>query len=180
MQSPSARRSHPRHAVRQEVAVAEDDRGALVAVTDASRGVRVEAGGVDGAAHGHRALEGLALVLGHYGARVSTAASSRDALAILLENPPHVIVADIGMPGEDGHAFLQTVRALSAERGGTIPAIALTAYAAPQDRLDTLHSGFELHIAKPVNPRDLAAAVATLAAIGGRLTPFERGSAARL
>lgn len=126
------------------------------------------------------ALEGLALVLGHYGARVSTAASSRDALAILLENPPHVIVADIGMPGEDGHAFLQTVRALSAERGGTIPAIALTAYAAPQDRLDTLHSGFELHIAKPVNPRDLAAAVATLAAIGGRLTPFERGSAARL
>ena len=57
MQSPSARRSHPRHAVRQEVAVAEDDRGALVAVTDASRGVRVEAGGVDGAAHGHRALE---------------------------------------------------------------------------------------------------------------------------
>ena len=57
MQSPSARRSHPRHAVRQEVAVAEDDRAAVVAVTDAPRGVRLEAGGVDGAARGHRALE---------------------------------------------------------------------------------------------------------------------------
>ncbi len=111
------------------------------------------------------ALEGLALVLRHYSARVLTAASARDALAMILEGPPHVIVADIGMPDEDGHAFLKTVRALPAARGGTTPAIALTAYAGPRDRLDALRSGFQLHVAKPVRPEDIVAAIATLATV---------------
>ncbi len=111
------------------------------------------------------ALEGLALVLRHSGARVSTAASARDAFAMLLQELPHVIVADIGMPDEDGHAFLKIVRALPPERGGRTPAIALTAHAAPQDRLDALRSGFELHLAKPVAPQDILAAIATLATV---------------
>lgn len=111
------------------------------------------------------ALEGLALVLRHSGAQVSAAASARDAFAMLLQELPSVIVADIGMPDEDGHAFLKTVRALPPERGGRTPAIALTAHAAPQDRLDALRSGFELHVAKPVKPQDIVAAIATLAMV---------------
>ena len=111
------------------------------------------------------ALEGLALVLRYSGARVSIAASARDALAILLQELPHVIVADIGMPDEDGHAFLKIVRALPAGRGGMTPAIALTAHATPRDRLDALRSGFELHVAKPVKPQDIVAAIATLATV---------------
>ena len=76
-----------------------------------------------------------------------------------------MIVADICMPDEDGHAFLHSVRALSEARGGKTPAIALTASAAPRDRRDALSSGFQLHVAKPVSPQDIVAAIATLAAI---------------
>jgi CheY-like chemotaxis protein len=75
-----------------------------------------------------------------------------------------VLVADIGMPGEDGYALLQRVRALPAERGGATPAIALTAYASPQDRLDALRTGFQMHVPKPVTPAELAIAVASVVA----------------
>jgi CheY-like chemotaxis protein len=68
------------------------------------------------------------------------------------------------MPGEDGHALLQRVRALPAERGGATPAIALTAYASPHDRLDALQTGFQVHLSKPVTPAELATVVAGLVA----------------
>ena len=108
--------------------------------------------------------EAMAIGLGRYGARVATASSAREALGALERERPHVLVADIGMPGEDGHALLQRVRALPAERGGATPAIALTAYASPQDRLDALRTGFQMHVPKPVTPTELATVVASLVA----------------
>jgi CheY-like chemotaxis protein len=73
-----------------------------------------------------------------------------------------VLVADIGMAGEDGYALLQKVRSLPSERGGATPAIALTGYASQQDRAAALRAGFQMHVSKPVTPAELAAAVASL------------------
>jgi CheY-like chemotaxis protein len=85
-----------------------------------------------------------------------------------------VLVADIGMAGEDGYALLQKVRMLPSERGGATPAIALTGYASPQDRLDALHGGFQLHVSKPVTSAELAAAVAGLVAAAPLAAPSRR------
>jgi PAS domain S-box-containing protein len=109
--------------------------------------------------------EAMAIGLGHHGARVATASSAQEALEALARERPQVLVADIGMAGEDGYALLQKVRALRAERGGATPAIALTGYANPQDRARTLRAGFQLHLSKPTTPADLAAAVASLVAL---------------
>jgi PAS domain S-box-containing protein len=108
--------------------------------------------------------EAIAIGLGHHGARVATASSASEALGALVRERPQVLVADIGMAGEDGYALLQKVRALPVERGGATPAIALTGYASERSRADALWAGFQMHICKPVTPADLAAAVATLVA----------------
>ena len=108
--------------------------------------------------------EAMAIGLGRHGARVATASSASEALGALARERPQVLVADIGMAGEDGYALLQKVRALPAERGGATPAIALTGYANPQDRVDALRAGFQMHVSKPVTPAELAAAVASLVA----------------
>jgi len=107
--------------------------------------------------------EAMAIGLGRHGARVATASSASEALGALARELPQVLVADIGMPGEDGYALLRKVRALPAERGGVTPAIALTGYANQQDRADALRAGFQMHVSKPVTPAELAAAVASLA-----------------
>ena len=109
--------------------------------------------------------EAMAIGLGRHGARVTTASSASEAMGALGRERPQVLVADIGMAGEDGYAFLQKVRALSSERGGATPAIALTGYASQQDRTDALHGGFQMHVSKPVTPAELAAAVASLVAV---------------
>jgi PAS domain S-box-containing protein len=111
--------------------------------------------------------EAMAIGLGRYGARVATCSCASEALEALERERPHVLVADIGMPGEDGYALLQRVRALPAERGGATPAIALTAYASPQDRLDALRTGFQMHVPKPVTPAQLATVVASVVAPAG-------------
>jgi PAS domain S-box-containing protein len=108
--------------------------------------------------------EAMAVGLGRHGARVATASSASEAMGALARERPQVLVADIGMPGEDGYALLQKVRALPAERGGATPAIALTGYANPQDRADALRAGFQMHVSKPVTAAELAAAVASLVA----------------
>jgi len=108
--------------------------------------------------------EAMAIGLGRHGARVATASSASEALGALARERPQVLVADIGMVGEDGYALLKKVRALPAERGGATPAIALTGYANPQDRVDALRAGFQIHVSKPVTPAELAAAVASLVA----------------
>ncbi len=101
-------------------------------------------------------------VLEDCGARVLLAASSEEALALLRENRPNMIISDIGMPQEDGYAFIRKVRGLSDEEGGNIPAAALTAFARAEDRTRALRAGFQTHVAKPVEPTELTAVVASL------------------
>jgi signal transduction histidine kinase/CheY-like chemotaxis protein len=108
-------------------------------------------------------LELLKLSLEQCGAQITTATSSAEALSILAREMPDVIVSDIGMPFEDGYEFIRKVRALPAERGGRIPAVALTAYATAQDRLRVLRSGYQMHITKPVELAELTAIVSSVA-----------------
>ncbi len=70
------------------------------------------------------------------------------------------------MPVEDGYALISKIRALSSEQGGNIPAAALTAYVSEKDRLKSLSSGYQIHIAKPVDPTTIAAAVAEIKSKG--------------
>ena len=65
-------------------------------------------------------------------------------------SPPNVLISDIGMPGEDGYSLIRKVRALDRTRGQTTPALALTAYARSEDRMQAIRSGYQMHIAKPV------------------------------
>ncbi len=109
------------------------------------------------------ARELLRRVLSECGAVVELASSAREALQALQTMKPDVLVSDVGMPGEDGYSLLQRVRALSAEEGGAIPAIALTAFARVEDRKRALGCGFQLHLAKPVESSELITAVANLA-----------------
>jgi PAS domain S-box-containing protein len=105
----------------------------------------------------------LAAALGHAGAAVDLAASAEEALAALCRRRPDVLVCDIGMPVEDGYALLTRVRALAAEEGGLVPAVALTAYARSDDRRRALAAGFQIHLAKPVDPDELISVVARMA-----------------
>jgi signal transduction histidine kinase/CheY-like chemotaxis protein len=105
-------------------------------------------------------------VLTNSGAQVLTAGSAREALELLDSNKPDVLVSDIGMPEVDGFEFLRRVRALGPDRGGRIPAIALTAFARSEDRTRALRAGFLVHLAKPVDPAEL---VATVASVAGRV-----------
>jgi PAS domain S-box-containing protein len=111
----------------------------------------------------------LTQALGEYGAQVTAVPSGAEALALLSDPPggrrPDALILDIAMPGEDGYAVLKKVRALEAEQGAEadqIPAIALTAYGRGEDRLRALQAGFHMHVAKPVEPAELAVVVASL------------------
>ncbi|HEX8140462.1 MAG TPA: PAS domain S-box protein [Pyrinomonadaceae bacterium] len=107
----------------------------------------------------------LTAIIAQCGAQVMTASSVQEALRMLSTFKPHLLVSDIGMPEEDGYSLIRKVRALSAEEGGKIPAIALTAYAREEDRMRVLLAGFQVHVAKPVNPAELIAVVGGLAGI---------------
>ena len=106
-------------------------------------------------------------ILRSLGAEVSLAASAAAARQALAGQLPDVLVADVGMPVEDGHSLLRSLRALPAAAGGAVPAIALTALAGPDHRSKALEAGFQLHLAKPVAPRSHAVAVAHLAGVAG-------------
>jgi len=108
-------------------------------------------------------LNMLATLLSQRGAQVQTACSAESALTILKTWKPDLIVADIGMPGEDGYSLITKIRALDAEEGRDTPTIALTAYARVEDRMRTLAAGYQMHIAKPVDPSELITIVASLA-----------------
>lgn len=97
------------------------------------------------------------------GAAVLTAGSSGEALKILKRERFDAVVSDIAMPGEDGYGFIRKMRALPADAGGETPAIALTAYARPEDRVRAIRAGFQMHAAKPIEPAELVAMVASLA-----------------
>jgi signal transduction histidine kinase/ActR/RegA family two-component response regulator len=104
----------------------------------------------------------ISTVIAQSGAEVTACASAGEALEKLKTWRPHILMSDIGMPGEDGYALIKQVRALPPERGGRTPAAALTAYARDEDRGRALAAGYQLHIAKPFNPRELLAAVSDL------------------
>jgi CheY-like chemotaxis protein len=89
--------------------------------------------------------------------------SAADALAAIERERPDVLQSDIEMPRQNGYELIRRLRELPAERGGRIAAAALTAYARPEDRLEALRAGFQFHMAKPVDPRDLVMVVASLA-----------------
>ncbi|HET6899630.1 MAG TPA: response regulator, partial [Vicinamibacteria bacterium] len=97
-------------------------------------------------------------------ARVTRADSAAAALEALERSRPDVIVSDLGMPEEDGYGFIREVRARPAGRGGDVPAIALTAYVADHDRDRSLAAGFQLHLAKPMDPGLLVQAIADVVA----------------
>ena len=108
-------------------------------------------------------LELIKISLGQCGAEVTMARSSAEALKQLEQITPDVIISDIGMPEEDGFEFIRKVRGLPAERGGRVPAVALTAYARGKDRLQVLRSGYQMYVPKPVELAELAAIVANVA-----------------
>ena len=109
------------------------------------------------------ARETLTRILEHCEAEVLAVGSAGEAVLALESFRPHVLLSDIGMPGEDGYALIKTVRELPPERGGAVPAAALTAFARGEDRRRALLAGFQMHVAKPVEVNELAAVVAALA-----------------
>ena len=102
-------------------------------------------------------------VLRSRGMEVVTASSADEGLAALDRDVPDVIVSDIAMPEHDGYELIRQIRQRSSDRGGMVPAVALTAYARPEDTERSLSSGFQLHLAKPVDMDYLVSAVASLA-----------------
>ncbi|CAN7403681.1 ATP-binding protein [Pseudoduganella sp. LjRoot289] len=109
------------------------------------------------------ARELIKRILSDCNATVLTAANAAEALAVIEQERPGLLVSDIGMPDVDGFELLAKVRALGGARGGGVPAIALTAFARSEDRLRVLESGFRDHVSKPVEPAELVRAVALAA-----------------
>jgi CheY-like chemotaxis protein len=97
------------------------------------------------------------------GANVQTAQSAREALAILTDWRPHVLLSDLGMPNQDGYELMARVRALPGERG-RLPAIAITAHSDAQDRRRALAAGFTGFIVKPFDLRTLVKTLSELRA----------------
>jgi len=107
--------------------------------------------------------EAMTAVLEKEGVQVIAVSSPDEALEAIRRESPDVLLSDIEMPGEDGHSLIRRVRELPADRGGEIPAAALTAYARGEDRQKALLAGFQVHVAKPVPPEQLTAVIAELA-----------------
>jgi CheY-like chemotaxis protein len=140
-------RAHPRNIGVAPAAPLEDLRGLRVLAVDDDTD----------------ALMLLREVLEAAGASVMIAGSAGEALALLeSETPPDVLISDIGMPGVDGFELIGRIRRMGDETLGGIPAAALTAYARSEDRTRVLQSGFQMHLSKPINPSELAAAVRVL------------------
>jgi len=113
-------------------------------------------------------------ILRGYGAEVILADSGPTALRQLVSQRPHVLLADLGMPEMDGLALMEQVRALDADFGGRTPAVAVTAHALPKDRLRALQAGYQNHVAKPIEPQELALVISSLV---GRAAPGKRAQA---
>jgi signal transduction histidine kinase/ActR/RegA family two-component response regulator len=104
----------------------------------------------------------LRSALSVFGAQVHAVDSIDAAIETLSAWQPHVLVSDLGLAGEDGYTLIRRVRSLEAAGGGRIPAVALTALSRPEDRLRALAAGFQMHVAKPVEPQELALVIASL------------------
>ena len=97
------------------------------------------------------------------GASVSMASSASEAMERILAGRPDVLVCDIGMPGEDGYSLIRRLRVLEERQESVLPAVALSAYARSEDRTKAIRSGFQNHLAKPVELVELLAVVSSLA-----------------
>jgi signal transduction histidine kinase/CheY-like chemotaxis protein len=104
------------------------------------------------------AAELLRVILSGHGAQVRVAGSAKAGLALLSESAPDIVICDIGMPVDDGFDFLRQAKA----QGSTCPVIALTAFARTDDRIKALRAGFKAHLAKPVEPVELLAFIASI------------------
>ncbi len=105
----------------------------------------------------------LKIMLSKAGATVTTASSANQAIELWKKFIPDVLISDIGMPGKDGYSLIREIRALPAEKGGRVPAIALTAYTRTEDRIKAIAAGFQMHLSKPADGAELMTMVASLA-----------------
>ena len=108
------------------------------------------------------ARELMRMVLRSTGAEVMAAANADEAFEQVEQWCPDILVSDIGLPGDDGYVLVQKLRQREARRGGSMPALAVTAYARAEDRSRALAAGFQMHVAKPLEPADFVAAIAGL------------------
>jgi CheY-like chemotaxis protein len=113
----------------------------------------------------------VSFVLSQAGAQVITAASAMQALTLLNQSVPDLLLCDIGMPEMDGYTLIRQIRKWAPEQGGTLPAIALTAYAGELNRQQAIAAGFQLHLSKPVESEELIKAIRALSRIGNADTP---------
>ena len=105
----------------------------------------------------------MAAVLSHHGIKAEVVGSAAEGLSAIERSHPDVVISDIEMPDADGYMFIKELRALDAEHGGQIPALALTAYTRAEDRNRSLAAGFQMHLAKPIEADELVNAVIALA-----------------
>jgi CheY-like chemotaxis protein len=104
----------------------------------------------------------LATILTRCGSDVRCSESAADAIQAFSEWNPDLLVSDIGMPNEDGYSLIRRLRQLNSTRAKSIPAVALTAYATDEDRSQALAAGFQLHVAKPIEPENFVMSIATI------------------
>jgi PAS domain S-box-containing protein len=116
-------------------------------------------------------LDLITFILEQYGVEVRAVASAKDALSIVIQWQPDLLLSDIGMPEVDGYTLIRQIRALPEEQGGQVRAIALTAYAGEMNQQQALSAGFQEHITKPVDPTELALAITRMCPANRRLVP---------
>ena len=104
----------------------------------------------------------LTTILKQCGSDVRCSESAADAMQTFHEWHPDLLVSDIGMPNEDGYSLIRRLRELESDCGGGIPAMALTAYATDDDRLQALSAGFQIHVAKPIEPESFVTSLASI------------------
>jgi len=104
----------------------------------------------------------LMVALEYFGASATAAATAAEAIDILQQSPPHILVSDIGMPVEDGYWLIRKVRSSASDKIKRLPAVALTAYASEEDRDRALAAGYDEHLTKPIDPALLATVLAKL------------------
>ncbi|MEG4251762.1 response regulator [Microcoleus sp. Pol10D4] len=104
----------------------------------------------------------LMLALQQCGATATAAASAAEAIDILQQSPPDILVSDIGMPVEDGYSLIRKVRSSASDKIKRLPAVALTAYASEEDRDRAIATGYNEHLTKPIEPAHFATVLAKL------------------
>jgi CheY-like chemotaxis protein len=104
----------------------------------------------------------LMVALEYFGASATAAATAAEAIDILQQSPPHILVSDIGMPAQDGYWLIRKVRSSASDKIKRLPAVALTAYASEEDRDRAIAAGYDEHLTKPIDPALFATVLAKL------------------